>query len=139
MLTPQEEATLKRIAHENMPSVVVNPQPPEPNFRAKTPDLVEEDLRRRPGKMKAFDPNDDPAVLHRLRHVLRPDETLMQFHVRTGLGRQQIMTMSKDEIARFIEIVERNSADDVQPPRATISQTYAPGTKPKAPRVVIVG
>ncbi|HXX20517.1 MAG TPA: hypothetical protein VEJ46_14025 [Candidatus Acidoferrum sp.] len=60
-------------------------------------------------KMKTVDPNEDPEFHARVRHVLRPKESLMQFIARTGLGRPQAVAMSRDEITRFVENADANN------------------------------
>jgi hypothetical protein len=81
---------------------------------------------------------EDAEIVHRVRHVLRTveegpeqgiwnmgvfkrfrkrrQETLLEFWARGGPSRAQILTMSKEEITRHMEIVERNAADLVAPP-----------------------
>jgi len=59
-------------------------------------------------RMRAVDLNDDPSVLARIKHVLKPNEKLLQFFARTGLGRTQALTMTRAEVSQFVEQVERN-------------------------------
>ncbi len=137
MLTTQEENALKRLAQELTPTPVLNPE--NTGWQPRGPSLsqmTEASLRRCP-QMKVIDPNTDHAVEHRIKHVLRTNEKLMEFYSRVGLGRAQILSMSKEEISLFVENAERNAADDVKAPVARI--TFAPGTRPAAPRFLMVG
>jgi hypothetical protein len=51
---------------------------------------------------------DDPVLLEKTKHVRNKKETMMQFYSRVGLGAAQIRTMSKEEIAHFVEVVAAN-------------------------------
>ena len=67
---------------------------------------------KRAPKMQAVDPNSDPETIERVRHVLRPKEKLLEFFARTGLGKAQVATMTRSQITRFVEQVERNKANE---------------------------
>lgn len=139
-LTPNEENVLRRIVAENTPMPVLNPTPEPTGYQERhggISQLVDAELKRRPGKLQPSNPNDDPAVERRVKHVVKRDETLTEFYARVGLGRAQILSMSRDEIARFAEHAEQNAADGVPAPVSSFA--YAPGTKPAAGRVLLVG
>ena len=53
-------------------------------------------------KMAAYDLNNDPEIVARVKHILLPGEKLGQFYARLGLGRAQIMTMSRSEISDWV-------------------------------------
>jgi hypothetical protein len=65
---------------------------------------------------------DDAELLDRTAHVRTKKETMMQFFARVGLGANQIRTMSKSEISKFVEIVSANATDDVRPPSSTFGR-----------------
>lgn len=67
------------------------------------------------GKMRPVDHDADIEVRDRVRHVMKPKEKLMEFYARTGLGKPQIMIMSRDEISLFVEQAERNRAAEALP------------------------
>src|SRR5690349_15181264 len=48
---------------------------------------------------------DDEQLLAKTSHVRKPNERMMEFYARTGLGPAQILSYSRDEIARFVETV----------------------------------
>jgi hypothetical protein len=54
---------------------------------------------------------DDPVLLEKTSHVRRDKEHLGEFYSRIGLGKSQILEMSKSEITRFCETVEKNGSD----------------------------
>jgi hypothetical protein len=51
---------------------------------------------------------DAQDLLDRTAHVRKPKERMMQFFARTGLGAAQIRTMTRDEIAHFVNCVSHN-------------------------------
>ena len=83
-------------------------------------------------KLQVCDPNEDHAVIGRVQHVMLKNEKLMQFYSRTGLGRAQILQMTRDQITNFVERAETNRRNEVAMPPPAIA---APQTVP-APRVV---
>src|SRR5580698_6384592 len=72
-------------------------------------------------KMFTTDPKEaqalteDPKVIGRVKHVMKSKEKLMQFYARTGLGKAQIMKMSRWEISAFVERVTKNAANEPGP------------------------
>lgn len=62
---------------------------------------------RSAAKMKVVDPNEDEDVEKRVRHCLGRGEKLGQFYSRTGLGRAQILAMSRSEISAFVDAAAR--------------------------------
>ena len=61
---------------------------------------------------------DDSELLSKTTHVRHAGERLIQFHARTGLGAAQIRSMSRDQIAEFVNTVERNDKGWTSEPRA---------------------
>jgi hypothetical protein len=55
---------------------------------------------------------EDQELLDRTEHVRGKKEPMSSFHARTGLGKSQILSMSRDEIARFVAIAEQNAANE---------------------------
>jgi hypothetical protein len=51
-------------------------------------------------------------LLDRTEHVRGKKEPMSSFHARTGLGKAQIMEMSREEITRFVAIAEQNAAEE---------------------------
>jgi hypothetical protein len=124
-MTPQEEKILQDIVRERMPMTPVNPQTgidtsdtsvsvgqhikklmarvtaPLPVIAGSAP--VPTDNRITPKIV-----GDDEHLLAKTSHVRKPNEGIMAFVARTGLGVSQIRTMSKDEIRRFVEVVAQN-------------------------------
>jgi hypothetical protein len=74
------------------------------------------DAYRNAPRLKPVDLNDDPSVLGRIKHVLKPKEKLLEFYARTGLGKSQLMTMSRDEIKCFVAQAEANRKQEPLPP-----------------------
>ncbi len=57
---------------------------------------------------------DDPVLLEKTAHVRKPKEKLMEFIARTGMSPNQMHTLSKEEILRFVETVSAH--ESVAPP-----------------------
>ena len=54
------------------------------------------------------DINDDEEVYERIKETLRPQETTGEWYSRVGLGRAQLLQMTKREIREFVAIVSQN-------------------------------
>ncbi len=67
---------------------------------------------KRAGKPKTYDPNDDPEIIARVKHTMRPKEKLMQWFARTLIGRAAILEMSRTEISEAVARAEANSKED---------------------------
>jgi hypothetical protein len=139
MLTPQEEVVLRRLAQEHTPMT-------RPPVKYTEQPVVDTDawLRRefaKCEKLRPIDAEQDWAVINALRSagVLGKKEKVMEFFSRTGIGRAQVLTMSKDELKKAVALAdERNSNDCGYRP-----QTFSdPQSRPAASQMrtaVIVG
>ena len=96
--TGDEHADLDRILNVKAPMPVMGGPDPVPTDSAIMRTRV----------------SDDAELLKRTEHVRRPKEVMMQFYARTGLGKSQILTMTKDEISKFVEIAEQSAKDTAQ-------------------------
>jgi len=67
---------------------------------------------RESGKPKAYDPNDDPEIIARIKHTMKPNEKLMQWFARTMIGRASILSMTKAEITAAVARSEENAKHD---------------------------
>jgi hypothetical protein len=85
------------------------------------------------GRAAVAAPADDPELLERTKHVRLKGEPMMGFYARIGLGAAQIMQMSKSEITRFVETVEKNREDTERPAKSDLE--FAPKSVP--PRFII--
>ena len=77
-------------------------------------------------KTKTIDPNNDPEIIARIKFSMLKGEQLMAWYSRVGLGRSQIMQMSKDQITAFVEQANANQNE-------TDATMYAPKPVPKKP------
>jgi hypothetical protein len=116
MLTPAEEATLKRLAAEHTPMS----RPAVDLRKAQQPDTgdyLQRELARCE-KIVTVNAEEDFTVINRLRdaNVLGKKERLMEFFSRTGLGRAQLLSMSKSAIQSFVRQAEANTADSAPAP-----------------------
>ena len=68
--------------------------------------------RRKTVKLAPGQVIEDGEFLERVKHVLRKNETQMQFIARTGLGPGQAKTMSKAQISVFVHASEERAAND---------------------------
>ena len=108
MFTPVENLTqgLREASHARVH--VTNPKPRYDNEGASDPVADPAQLPR----ITAFT-NEEPILLAKTKHVRGKKETMGQFYARVGLGKAQILAMSKNEIAHFCDVVsthERPSA-----------------------------
>jgi hypothetical protein len=62
--------------------------------------------------LRTVDPEDNPAFRQKIKHVLLPNERLMEFVARVGLGVAQALTMSEEEITLFVDRAMQRRADD---------------------------
>jgi hypothetical protein len=71
---------------------------------------------------------------------MRKGELLTQFYARTGLGRAQIATMSKDQITAFVAQADRNNAEEgvVRGPQ-TFSAPQSQPQQQRPTRMALVG
>jgi len=51
---------------------------------------------------------DDPELLAKTQHVRKPKERLMEFIARVGMSPNQMRTLSKEEISRFVATVSQH-------------------------------
>jgi hypothetical protein len=135
MLSLIEEAFLRKQIRDNTPLQVVNPHPPQTESAAEQR-ILEKQINSLP-KMKVADPNEDWGIINLVSHTMKKGEALLAWYARIGLGRGQIVTMSRSEISKFVETVERNSAEEVRPPQASMG--IAPDAKPQKRTAVLVG
>ena len=116
MLTPQEESTLRKLARDNTPPQVVNPQtgPPPDESEARAISRALE----RCGPRAAHDLNDDPEVTKRLRAAglkdLKPGEVYA-----FGPSRAQILTLAPKELFRLVTQARARAVDEGVGPRTT--------------------
>jgi hypothetical protein len=67
-------------------------------------------------------PDFDLEVVRRIRHTLRENEKLGEWYSRTGLGRSQVLQMTRDEVSARVALAERNSiAEGVREPRGSLA------------------
>jgi len=137
MLTQQEENVLRQLARDHAPSVVVNPQvahlPDEASGFAMLLDRwrTAGPLRVVSGCAPTTDPDgklrpvvgEDQVLLEKTKHVRRKDEKMMQFFARTGIGKSQILSLTKDELARLVAVASQNEGADAP------SNTWTPQVK----------
>lgn len=123
MLTPQEEATLKRLARENPPPLF---RPDVQYVEEKVVswnDLVYRSLAA--GKLQTVNLDDDHEIVHRVKHTMKKGEHLGQWYARTQIGRAQILQMDKDAITKAVVLADQRNLNEVQepkPPRFTQNQ-----------------
>jgi hypothetical protein len=144
MLTPQEEATLKRLAAEHTP-LARPPQlshPSQSQPRGSVDTLVRREIAK--GKLQTVDLDTDYGIINILRDagVLDKKETLGSFYSRTGLGRAQIIAWRKDlkKIRAFVQQVEKNDKDQgFCAPKTLPQNNNSIPQRLVYPRAVIVG
>jgi hypothetical protein len=83
-------------------------------------------------KLQVVDPENDHEVIGRVRHVMVKNEKLMEFYARTGLGRAQILRMSRDEISSFVERAVANRMNEFVPPAVRVRAEPAVRQRPIA-------
>jgi hypothetical protein len=112
MLTPQEEVVLRRLAQEHTPMTRL------PVKHTEQP-IVDTDawLRRefaKCEKLRPMDAEQDWTVINTLRSagVLGKREKVMEFFSRTGIGRAQVLTMSKDELRKAVALADERNANE---------------------------
>ncbi len=137
MLTAREESVLRQMAQDHGPREVLNPNH---GYEKITTGQYLNWLMSRdvpgPARVTAGPTdggnqvlnttdhvNNDSVVISRVRHVLRwkkerkdgrvieRQEFLTEFFSRTGLGKSQILEMSKTEISKFVAQAEQNNAE----------------------------
>jgi hypothetical protein len=125
-LTPQEESVLKRLAQENMPLARPSTPPARQQGFSLENYLVAQFKKLK--KMVMVNPNEDWGVIGRVKHTFKQGELLSQWYARTGLGRAQLLTMSKDQITRFVATAEENfERDGIREPRSPSHTRQEPG------------
>jgi hypothetical protein len=60
---------------------------------------------------------DDSVLLARTQHLRLKRETMGQFHARTGIGANQILTLSLKELEYLYKVTQQQ--EKVEPPKAT--------------------
>jgi hypothetical protein len=65
---------------------------------------------------------EDQELVSRIRHTMKPGEKLIQWYARVGLGKSQIMTMTKSEITRAVELAEERAKDDTTAPEQFLAR-----------------
>ena len=58
---------------------------------------------------------EDAEVIAKVRHTMIKGERLLQWYARVGLGKPQIMNMTKDQIAIFVATAEINRKNETLP------------------------
>jgi hypothetical protein len=74
------------------------------------------DAYRKAPKMRPID-TEDQEVIRAVKHTMRKGEKLIQWYARVGLGKSQILRMTKDEISRVVAQAEINRKEEALPPR----------------------
>ena len=125
-LTQQEEDVLRRVARDNTPMKAVNPGAHDTTGTAASEGAHLDGLVKRllaaprtltgmaqDGKYH-LEGEDD--IVRRIAHTMKKGEKLIQWFARVGLGRSQILQMSKSEISAFVEQAERNNSEGPREP-----------------------
>jgi hypothetical protein len=132
MLTPQEEKVLRQVARERTPMQRPHMAPQsEPNVGK----YLEGELRRCGSRLPTVNANEDFKVIGKVQHAMRKGEQLMEFYSRTGLGRAQLLVMSKDEISRAVTLADERNAED----GFSVRYVAKPAAQPSAPPSGFVG
>jgi hypothetical protein len=115
MFSPQEEATLKRLARENPPPLFR----PDVQYKEEPAvgwnDLVYRSLAA--GKLRAVNLDEDHEIVHKVKHTMKKGEHLGEWYARTQIGRAQILQMDKDEITHAVARAEQRNLNEVQEPK----------------------
>ncbi len=69
--------------------------------------------------------NNDNEIVKQISHTLLKNETLGGWYSRVGLGRAQILQMSKGEIREFVALVSQNE----NPPAPTVVDDPSPDVR----------
>ena len=89
---------------------------PEPSTLDALRGMVDRALQR-PLKSMNPGPNNDAAILDRIRHTLQPGEKLYEWYSRTGIGRAEILASTADQISlRVAQADARNEQDTARMP-----------------------
>jgi len=139
MFSPHEEQTLKRLAAENTPlsrPVVDHNKSHHP----ATGDFLAREFAKCT-RIETIDPEQDYEVINILRSagVLQKGERVMEFFARTGIGRAQILTMTKDEIKKAVTLADKRNAEDggFQPPKTFTEAQLRPAPR-TAPSAILI-
>ncbi|MFZ0820034.1 MAG: hypothetical protein WAM91_08180 [Candidatus Acidiferrales bacterium] len=137
MLSPNEEAILRKIAQEKMPSKVMNPSCTTGFGPYPSGPTIPEKLMQLP-KMRVSDLNDDPEIEVRLRSadVLEPGQKPGHIYA-LGVSRREILTLSTSALKVRVVAARARAAQEAPPPKASFD--ILPGTKPAVNRLVMVG
>jgi hypothetical protein len=76
------------------------------------------EIARRNPLIHAVDINDDQEMIRRVKHVLKPEETLGEFYARTGLSKSQAALMSEAEILGWSLRSDEQAKDDTNGPQS---------------------
>jgi len=135
----QQEQTLKRLVAENTPL----PRPVVDHNKSHHPstgDFLAREFAKCT-RIETIDPEQDYQVINILRSagVLQKGEKLMQFFARTGIGRAQILTMSKDDLRKAVALADQRNAEDggFQPPKAFTEAQLRPAPR-TAPSAILI-
>jgi hypothetical protein len=138
MLTPQEEVVLRRLAQEHRPMTrppVKYVEQPVVNMDA----WLQRELAKCE-KLRPMDAEQDWTVINALRSagVLGKREKLMEFFSRTGIGRAQVLTMSKDELKKAVALAdERNANEGGYRPQTFSAPQSRPATSQMRTAVIV--
>jgi len=135
MLTPQEEATLRRLARENSPAYAPTLLPPAQAVESLD-SIVSRSLSK--GKMQVTSLNDDPLISSKLQAAgIR--NVIPGAIYSLGVGRAFILAASPSELRDAIRRAEeRNRADGIVEPRGfLVPRDVLPAAPP--PRSAVVG
>ena len=90
----------------------------------KTESYVAREMEKVTGRIPQYNPNKNDELLARVKHVLKKGERLMEFYARTSIGPCDIMSLSKDELKRRVELCDQNQHD------AGLRKTFAARQRP---------
>jgi hypothetical protein len=123
MLTAREEQILREVARDNTPMQVVNPGGGQGNSGETFHEegkhlerLIQRNVEtprtttgmREDGKYLLAG---EDEIVRRVGHTMKRGEQLIQWFARVGLGKAQILSMSKSDITKFVEQAERNNLE----------------------------
>jgi len=81
-------------------------------------DVIREMVERAAHKMPTVTGiEDDAEMIERVKHTMRPKETLGAWYSRTGLSKTQAALMSEAEILAFVLRATANAADEIPEPK----------------------
>jgi hypothetical protein len=113
MLTPHEESVFKEWVKNHTP--LQRPQTQVKQVERSVESVtrwVDQMFARCGGKMKTQNINEDNEVESRVKHTMLKNERLGEWYARTLIGKAQVLTMSKAEITRAVELANARNAED---------------------------